>query len=87
MNQLDNIERRDTSGHDKTAGSSYQEQRDLADALIRQRRAYDVCDIAEELNALCVELAKDGRALELGAILIAKMGDTILRRALRESQP
>lgn len=84
MNQLDNIERRDTSGHDKTAGSSFREQQAYADAVRSQRRAYDVCDLAEELNALCVELAKDVRALELGTILIAKMEDTIQRRAAVE---
>ena len=39
MNQLDNIECRDTSGHDKTAGSSFREQQDYADAVKQMDRA------------------------------------------------
>lgn len=84
MNHLDNVERRDTSGHDKTAGSSFREQQAYADAVRRQRAAFDELDLSEEVNALCVELAKDGRALELGTILIARMNDTISRRAAVE---
>ena len=83
MNTL-SIERIETGPHDKTAGSSYREAQELADAIRSQRAAFDVCDLCEELNALCVELAKDGRALALGTILIAKMNETIQRRALIE---
>lgn len=39
MNQLDNVERRDTSGHDKTAGSSFQEQQEYADAAKQMNTA------------------------------------------------
>lgn len=39
MNQLDNVERRDTSGTDKTAGNSFREQQEYAEAVKQMDRA------------------------------------------------
>ena len=84
MNQLDNVERRDTSGTDKTAGSSLQDQQDFTDCVRRQRQAYDVSDLAEEIDDLIVELAKNGKAELIGSILIRSMNATIARRVAQE---
>jgi hypothetical protein len=84
MNAIDHVERRDTSGTDKTAGSSYREAQEYADAVRRQRQAYDVCDMAEEIDELIVSLAKEGKAELIGSILINSMDMTINRRALAE---
>lgn len=86
MNTLDHIERRDTSGTDKTAGSSFRDQQALADAIRDQRRAYDVCDMAEEVDQLIVDLAKEGKAELIGSILIRAMNTTIQRRAERQER-
>ena len=84
MNALDHVERRDTSGPDKTAGSSYREAQSLADALRSQRQAFDVCDMAEEVDETIVYLAKKGNAELLGTLLIARMNATVQRRAERQ---
>ena len=84
MNPLDNIERRDTSGHDKTAGSSFQEQQAYADAVRRQRNAYDASDMADQIDDLIVELAKEGKAEMIGSMLITSMNATIARRVAAE---
>ena len=84
MNQLDNIERRDTSGHDKTAGSSFRDQMAYADAVRRQRDAYDASDMADQIDALIVELAKEGKAEMIGSMLITSMNATIARRVAAE---
>ena len=84
MNQLDNIERRDTSGHDKTAGSSFRDQMAYADAVRRQRNAYDASDMADQIDDLIVELAKEGKAEMIGSMLITSMNATIARRVAAE---
>ena len=66
---------------DKTAGSSFAEQQAYANSVRAQRDAFDVCDMAEEIDGLIVELAKDGQAQALGLILINRMNATIQRRA------
>ena len=84
MNPLDNIERQDASGHDKTCGSSFQEQQAYADAVRRQRNAYDAADMADQIDDLIVELAKEGRAELIGSMLIGSMNATIARRVAQE---
>lgn len=84
MNALDNIERRDTSGHDKTAGNSFREQQEYADAVRRQRQAYDAADMADQIDDLIVELAKEGKAELIGSMLITSMNATIARRVAQE---
>ena len=84
MNQLDNIERLDTSGHDKTCGNSFQEQQAYADAVRRQRQAYDACDLAENVDNFILELAKEGKAELIGSMLITSMNATIARRVAQE---
>lgn len=41
MNAIDHVERRDTSGTDKTAGSSLREQQEYADDVKQMNRALD----------------------------------------------
>ena len=84
MNAIDNIECRNTSGHDKTAGSSYLDAQQYADCVRRQRQAYDQCDMAEEIDELIVSLAKDGKAELIGSMLITSMNATIARRVAQE---
>ena len=84
MNQLDNVERRDTSGHDNTCGSSFREQQAYADAVRRQRQAYDAADMADQIDELIVQLAKEGRAELIGSMLITSMNATIARRVAQE---
>jgi hypothetical protein len=84
MNALDNVERIESGPHGKTAGSSDREAQEYADAVRRQRQAYDVCDMAEEIDDLIVSLAKDGKAELIGSILIRSMNKTIARRVAQE---
>ena len=84
MNQLDNIERIESGSHDKTAGSSFREQQEYADAVRRQRRAYDAADMADQIDDLIVELAKEGKAELIGSMLITSMNATIARRVAQE---
>ena len=84
MNQLDDIERRDTSGTDKTCGSSFRDQMAYADAVRRQRNAYDASDMADQVDDLIVELAKEGKAELIGSMLITSMNATIARRVAQE---
>ena len=84
MNQLDNIERIESGSHDKTAGSSFREQQEYADAVRRQRRAYDAADMADQIDDLIVELAKEGKAELIGSMLITSMNATIARRVAAE---
>lgn len=84
MNAIDNIECRDTSGHDKTAGSSFREQQEYADAVRRQRQAYDVSDLAEEIDDEILEMAKNGWPQNMGTLLVKKMNATIARRVAQE---
>lgn len=86
MNALDNVERIESGPHDKTAGSSYREAQALADALRSHRRAFDVCDMAEEVDETIVHLAKKGNAELLGTLLIARMNATVQRRAERQER-
>lgn len=81
MNPADNVERIESGHRDKTAGSSFREQRALSDAVRGQRAAFDLVDLAEELDMHMLTLAKQGRSLELGATLIKAMESTVLRRA------
>ena len=84
MNQLDNIERIESGSRDKTVGSSFREQQEYADAVRRQRRAYTASDMADEIDELIVDLAKDGKAEVIGGILIHAMNATIARRVSKE---
>jgi len=84
MNQLDNIERIESGSHDKTAGSSFREQQEYADAVRRQRRAYDAADMADQIDDLIVDLAKEGKAEMIGSMLITSMNATIARRVAAE---
>jgi len=84
MNQLDNIERIESGSHDKTAGSSFREQQEYADAVRRQRRAYDAADMADQIDDLIVDLAKEGKAELIGSMLITSMNATIARRVAAE---
>lgn len=84
MNQLDNIERIESDSHGKTAGSSFREQQEYADAVRRQRRAYDAADMADQIDDLIVELAKEGKAEMIGSMLITSMNATIARRVAAE---
>jgi hypothetical protein len=84
MNALDNVERRDTSGTDKAAGSSYREAQEYADAVRRHRRAYDASDMADQIDELIVDLAKEGKAELIGSMLITSMNATIARRVAQE---
>ena len=84
MNALDNVERRDTSGTDKTCGSSFREQQAYADAVRRQQQAYDAADMADQIDELIVDLAKEGKAELIGSMLIASMNATIARRVAQE---
>ena len=84
MNQLDNIERIESGSRDKTVGSSFREQQEYADAVRRQRRAYDAADMAGQIDDLIVELAKEGKAEMIGSMLITSMNATIARRVAAE---
>ena len=84
MLAIDNVERRNTSGHDKTVVSSFREQQEYADAVRRQRRAYDAADMADQIDDLIVELAKEGKAELIGSMLITSMNATIARRVAQE---
>ena len=84
MNQLDNIERIESGSRDKTVGSSFREQQEYADAVRRQRRAYDAADMADQIDSLIVELAKEGKAEMIGSMLITSMNATIARRVAAE---
>ena len=84
MNTLDNVERRDTSGHDKTAGSSFREQQEYADCVRRHRQAYDVSDLAEEIDQEILDIVKNGWNVTLGDLLIKRMNATIARRVAAE---
>ena len=84
MNQLDNIERIESGSRDKTAGSSFREQQEYADAVRRQRRAYDAADMADQIDDLIVELAKEGKAELIGSMLITSMNATIARRVAQD---
>ena len=84
MNQLDSIERRDTSGTDKTDGRSYREAQEYADAVRRHRRAYDAADMADQIDELIVELAKEGKAELIGSMLLTSMNATIALRVAQE---
>jgi ABC-type amino acid transport substrate-binding protein len=84
MNAIDHVERRDTSGTDKTAGSSFREQQEYADAVRRQQQAYDVSDLAEEIDDEILEMAKNGWPQNMGMLLVNKMNATIARRVAAE---
>jgi hypothetical protein len=84
MNAIDHVERRDTSGTDKTAGSSFREQQEYADCVRRQQQAYDVSDLAEELDEIILACVKENNAVMVGRLLIASMNATIARRVVAE---
>jgi len=84
MNQLDNVERIESGSRDKTVGSSFREQQAYADAVRRQRQAYDASDMADQIDGLIVELAKEGKAELIGGMLITSMNATIARRVAAE---
>jgi hypothetical protein len=84
MNQLDNIERIESGSHDKTAGSSFRDQQEYADCVRRQRQAYDLSDLAEEVDEIILACVKDGNAVMAGRLLIANMNATIARRVAAE---
>lgn len=84
MNQLDNVERIESGSRDKTVGSSFREQQEYADAVRRQRRAYDAADMADQIDDLIVELAKEGKAELIGSMLITSMNAAIKRRVAAE---
>jgi hypothetical protein len=84
MNAIDHVERRDTSGTDKTAGSSFREQQEYADAVRRQQQAFDRCDMAEEVDDEIVDLMKAGKCEQAGLLMFTRMNATIARRVAAE---
>ena len=84
MNTLDNVERRDTSGHDKTAGSSFREQQEYADCVRRQHQAYDERDLAGDVDDVVLDHVKNGRYAEAGMALFSRMNETVAGRVAAE---
>jgi hypothetical protein len=84
MNTLDNVERRDTSGTDKTAGSRFREQQEYADAVRRQRQAYDESDLAGDVDDVVLDHVKNGRYAEAGMEMFSLMNKTVASRVRQE---
>jgi hypothetical protein len=84
MNQLDNVERRDTSGHDKTSGNSFRDQQEYADCVRRQLQAYDESDLAGDVDDVVLDHVKNGRYEEAGMAMFSLMNKTVASRVRQE---
>lgn len=71
-------------GFDKTGPEAWLTDRQIMAIERRQKEAYDMTDLMEEIDEDCIMLAKADRAMALGTLLIDKMKDTINRRINEE---
>ena len=65
---------------DRTSSDYYWTVQKIRDVERRRREAFDEFDMSEEVDAECVRLMKECKALELGLLLMKKSEATIQRR-------
>jgi hypothetical protein len=65
---------------DKTGGCGFWMEAEVATDMQRQISSYGPIDLADHVDEEAVELAKAGKATELGALLIKRMRATALRQ-------